>query len=244
MQMRIAAAQIKSKKGDLDFNIERHIRLAQIASDRLVNLMVFPELSLIAYEPSIAEAYAVTIDDIRMDALASAASTFELILSAGIPVKSSQGIHIGMMSFFPDGSRQIYTKAHLHEDELPFFVAGDGGQDLMCHDFRIAPSICYELSIEDHVQQANKRGAHVYLSSVAKHQQGVESASSILSSYAKQYSMSVMMANAIGENDDYISKGQSSVWDSQGTLMRQMDSEKEGLLLWNAQEENTDILYF
>ncbi|WP_100640658.1 hypothetical protein [Alteromonas facilis] len=46
---------------------------------------------------------------------------------------------------------------------------------------------------------------------------------------AKQHGIIVMMANAIGPNDSYISCGQSSVWSGQGETLSTMAEEEEGL---------------
>ena len=241
--MKIAAAQIRSMAGNIEINIKHHTEVARVAIAHQVDVVVFPELSLTGYEPSIAGALAITADHSSLDPIAEAAASLDLVLSVGLPLRSKRGIHIGIIFFLPDGNRQIYTKAHLHADEQTIFTKGTDQQDLMWCGMRLAPSICYELSIEDHIKSAGDRRANVYLSSVAKHQQGVESAVDILSASAKTYGMQVIMANAVGHNDDFTSAGQSVVLNRDGNILAQMDAEHEGLLVYDTKTQAVQIVY-
>ena len=46
----LAVAQTCPVGGDVDANLEEHVRLAHIAADKGARLVVFPELSLSGYE--------------------------------------------------------------------------------------------------------------------------------------------------------------------------------------------------
>lgn len=50
----LAAAQTISIPGDVPANIQRHLAFMQAAAQQGVQLLVFPELSLTGYEPSLA----------------------------------------------------------------------------------------------------------------------------------------------------------------------------------------------
>ena len=55
----IAAAQSSSVKGDIEENIRRHCEIAALADSHGAHVIVFPELSLTGYEPTVAAELAV-----------------------------------------------------------------------------------------------------------------------------------------------------------------------------------------
>tara|TARA_R110002111_G_scaffold2164_1_gene14182 strand:+ start:115 stop:372 length:258 start_codon:yes stop_codon:yes gene_type:complete len=76
-------------------------------------------------------------------------------------------------------------------------------------------------------------GAEVYLASVAKSQAGMEKANTDYPKIANKYSMPVLMVNCIGFCNNSLSAGQTSVWDANGILIGQLDSQIEGLLIYD-----------
>ena len=59
--MKIAVAQTKPVTGDIDSNIKNHITLATVAADNGADIIIFPELSLTGYEPSLAKQLATDL---------------------------------------------------------------------------------------------------------------------------------------------------------------------------------------
>ena len=57
--MIIALAQLKSICGDIDANIGKHLSFIEKAAEFKSNLIVFPELSLTGYEPTLAKELAL-----------------------------------------------------------------------------------------------------------------------------------------------------------------------------------------
>ena len=49
MKLKIALAQINTRLGDIQANLEKHLALAQQARQAGMDLLVFPELSLTGY---------------------------------------------------------------------------------------------------------------------------------------------------------------------------------------------------
>ena len=70
----IAAAQTVPVRGDVDANMERHVRLVHVAADAHARVLVFPELSLTGYELDLAGSQAFTESDPRLTPLVEAAS--------------------------------------------------------------------------------------------------------------------------------------------------------------------------
>ena len=65
--MKLAVAQTKPEAGNIEKNIEIHKSLIASAVANKVDLIVFPELSLTGYEPSLAKQLATDQNDHRLD---------------------------------------------------------------------------------------------------------------------------------------------------------------------------------
>src|SRR5690606_30024792 len=116
--------------------------------------------------------------------------------------------------FRPGQPRLVYSKRYLHPDEEPFFVKREEEFGWKGNFNKIALAICYELSVPEHAEEAYTRGTEIYLASVAKFQKGINEALVRLLEIAKNYSMTVLMANSVGSADGGICTGTSSIWNS------------------------------
>ncbi len=122
--MKICIAQTKAVKGDIAQNIIHHKELAEFAALRSSQIIIFPELSLTGYEPELANALATNKDDERFNDLQLVSDKRNIVIGAGIPIRSDKGILIGMIIFRPLQPRQTYFKQYLHPDEEPYFMKG------------------------------------------------------------------------------------------------------------------------
>lgn len=229
--MKISIAQIRPIKGDVLANIEAHKRLINLAIDKGVDIIVFPELSLTGYEPKLAHQLAIEINDNQINIFQKIANKGNIIIALGMPLKTPIGIQIGMLIFQPNLPRISYAKQHLHEDEYPYFVAGKEQVFLNIHP-KIAFAICYESLLPKHAQMVHEKGATIYIASVAKSTKGIQKAMDYFPIIAKQYAMPVLMANCLGTCDDFESVGQSSIWNKNGVLIAQLDDKNEGILIF------------
>lgn len=231
--MRICVAQIQPVAGDIDKNIETHMRFIEMAILENADLIAFSELSLTGFEPTLAKNLATTPEDHRLDGFQNISDQNSLTIGIGLPINSQRGHHIGMVFFQPNQTREAYFKQQLHPDERPFFIEGNEQLILAPLQERIAPAICYESLQKDHAEHARHLGAEIYLASVAKAQRGIDQAFSYYPKLAKHFSMPVLMANCIGLCDHFHSAGQSSVWDASGRLLAQLASDTEGILIFD-----------
>jgi predicted amidohydrolase len=231
--MKICVAQARAVKGAIQTNIEKHKLFIELAVSAGAELIIFPELSLTGYEPTLAKALATRQDDNRFDTLQQLSNTHQISIGAGAPIKKEEGICIGMILFQPHTSRQTYFKKYLHTDEEPFFISGgDFGGAIVCNT-KIALAICYELSVPEHSANAFNKGAEIYIASVVKTTKGVEKAIETLSGIAGQYYMTVLLANAVGEADGTECGGKSGVWNNKGLLQGQLSATTEGLIVFD-----------
>ena len=265
--MKICIAQTKPVTGDVNKNIDTHKKFADLAAFYRADAIIFPELSLTGYEPTLAESLApgpenlprrvaagdkifqrlqaegnaragkrlcglpTDKDDERFNELQQLSDSKKMIIGAGMPIKTDQGILIGMIIFQPDQLRQTYFKQYIHPDEEPFFI--NGMYQPVLGENEIAFAICYEISIPGHAEQAHKNGANIYIASVAKTAAGVKKAIETLSATAKKYSMTVLMSNCIGINDGVECGGRTSAWNDQGILLGQLNERDEGFIIFD-----------
>lgn len=229
--MKICVAQTRPIKGDINRNITNHKKWIDQAVSKGADLVVFPELSLTGYEPKLAAALATNQDDSRFNDFQAISDSQQIAIGVGMPTKNKEGICISMIIFQPHKARQTYSKKYLHPDEEPFFVSGENLTGIVIGDSNVAFAICYEISIPQHVEDARKNGADVYIASVAKTTNGVENANKSLPEIANKYSMTVAMSNCIGSSDDFVSAGKTSIWNNKGSLVGQLDNTNEGLLI-------------
>ena len=238
--MKISVAQIRPIKGNIEANILNHRRLTDLAITAKVDLIIFPELSITGYEPELAAALATTQDDERFDIFQEISDVENITIGIGVPTKSELGVRISTVVFQKNQPRQTYSKQHLHSSETPFFV--NGNHQLLLADNKITLAICYELSIPEHSANAFRNGANVYIASTVNSYHGVNKDLDILADIAKNYSMTVLMANCIGQTGEYHCAGKSSVWNNQGILLAQMDDKHEGILVFNSETKKVEIV--
>lgn len=229
--MKIAVAQIKSFKGDIQNNIENHKKLIDLAVSYGAGMIVFPELSITGYEPELSKELATNQNDSRFDDFQKISDTRKIIIGIGMPTNSNAGIRISMIIFQPYESRQTYSKQYLHEDEYPYFIRGEHQVFLSVNNLKIAPAICYESLLPKHAEHAFKNGAAIYIASVAKSANGIQKAFKHFPEIASKYSMTVLMANSVGPSDNFESAGNTAAWNNKGILAGQLNDQDEGLLL-------------
>jgi len=231
--MKIAVAQIEPVTGDIPRNIQQHLAVIELAASEEVDVLIFPELSLTGYEPTLAARLAIDVNDSLLDDFFRISQDRQITVGVGVPTRHPEGVRISMVVFQPGKSRHIYSKRYLHPDEEPFFVKGPEDNGIIGEGIRMALAICYETSVPAHIEQAHKHRARIYLASVAKFQHGIVRAQARLSEIARDYSMTVLMSNAIGSADGGVCAGMSAIWNEEGALLGQMDETQEGFLAVN-----------
>lgn len=229
--MKIGVAQTRPVTGDIQANIENHETFIELAASYGAELIIFPELSLTGYEPSLAKELATGIADSRFDPFQQLSDTKQITIGVGVPTKSPYGIHISMMLFQSNKPRQINSKKYLHADEEPFFVSGDNLSGLKISGMSVALAICYEISVPEHAENASKCEAQLYIASVAKTVKGVEKAITRLSEIAGKYGITVLMSNSVGMCEDGECGGRSAAWNNKGALLSELNDTSEGILI-------------
>jgi len=231
--MKLCVAQARAVKGDILSNIGNHKKIIHIAVSHGADTIIFPELSITGYEPSLAKDLATELHDERLNDFQRISDENSVTIGIGIPLRNGSGITISMVLFQPDKPREIYSKKYLHADEEPFFVSGHSTVSMLGDDSDVALAICYELSVPAHVEDAYKCGAGIYVASAVKSTGGIDKAFARLSEIGTEYGMTVLLSNAVGESDGFECAGRSAIWDDTGAVLQQLDAFREGILLFD-----------
>ena len=231
--MKICLAQSRAVTGNIEQNIERHRVFVETAVSHQANLIIFPELSLTGYEPTLAQALAIQSDDPLLDDFQALADTNQITIGVGMPTHNQPRPCISLVIFQPNQPRYTYSKQYLFPDEEVFFVRGPASTGLIDHSKNIALAICYEISVPQHAEDAFYNKAKMYMASVAKSVKGTQQAHKRLSKIAGQYGMMAFLSNCVGVADGVTCGGQSAVWNDRGLLLGQLDDSNEGLLIFD-----------
>lgn len=217
----LAAAQTTSVAGDVPANIQRHLAFMQAAAEHGVQLLVFPELSLTGYEPTLAAGLAIAPEDALLAPLRDMAQALRLTAVVGMPIRLAPqtGVLIGALVLGADGSLAVYTKQHLHPGEDAAFIAGQGGAALEYGGNRIALAVCADFSHASHPRQAAEAGANVYAAGVLISEGGYATDSALLQGYAVEHGLLVLMANHGGPSGGWACAGRSAIWAADGGLL-------------------------
>src|SRR4051812_34378233 len=113
--MKICIAQTRAVKGDIEANLVNHKKVIELSASHGAKMIIFPELSLTGYEPELAYALATNKDE-QLNELQQASDEKNIMIGAGIPVRSGKDVLIGMIIFRPLQPRQTYFKQYLHPD--------------------------------------------------------------------------------------------------------------------------------
>ena len=242
--MRIAVVQTKPVSCAVDVNIKAHETWIKKAATHRADMVFFPELSLLGYEPQHAARLVLRADDARLDVFAMLSQALQLTIGVGAPTWGLDGVRISMIVFRPDAARIVYSKQHLHADELPYFVAGQGQVTLALGADVVAPAICYESLLPEHCAQAAALGATIYIASVAKSANGLAKAEAHYPSIARRHSLPVLMANCVGACADFEAVGGSAVWNAEGERLARLPATGEGALLFDSTTSTASTLLF
>jgi len=238
---KIAAAQIPSVRGDVAANVARHEAAVRAAAAAGVSVVVFPELSLIGYEPDIAASLAFTDGDVRLEPLRRLMLELHLTTMIGAPIRTDDKPAIGTFILGPDGTSQVYRKMHPGSSEVPFFSPGTVPVVLAVESHRIGVSICADSSQYSHAETYYRLGARIYAAGVFLTDEWYLTDAPRLQKFAQDFGMLTLMANQAASIGTHRSAGRSAVWNPSGSLLAQTEGTEEALVVatdvngvWNA----------
>jgi predicted amidohydrolase len=227
----LAAAQFIATPRDVQRNVRRHVRLASLAADHGAQLVVFPELSLTSYDLQVTRNDALAPDDPRLKPLAHIARERNVIIVAGAPVASPNGLCIGAIVYHPDGCATTYLKQYPTATEQTTFAPGPGGTTLALGGELVGLAICADVTHAEHARDAASRGATVYAAGALFSVEDYAEDAARLQRRATDHAMLVLLANYGAPAGGYVSAGRSAAWSASGDLLVSAPPDGEALVL-------------
>jgi len=238
----IAVAQTCPIKGEVNANLDEHLRLTELAASEGAQVLVFPELSLTGYELGLAEQLAFSEHDPRLAPLVDEASSRSVTLIVGAPVRIEDRLYLAAFVIGPDRTTRIYTKHHLGAfgesaacdgtvppAEATVFHPGDRNPLVRFGSNVAAVAICADIGQPEHPRRAADRGANTYLACMFVIPSEFAGDSAKLIRYAVEYSMTVALANFGSASGGLAAAGRSSVWSEKGELLAQLNPNGSGV---------------
>ena len=224
-KLRIVLAQLNLTVGDIQGNLQKHIKAAIEARDvHQADIIVFPELGLTGYPPEDLLLRKTFLDDAH-----AALQRFMLEVNNIHCVIShthvtSNGLHNACSLIHNGIVLAKYAKQHLPNygvfDEDRYFVPGNNSCVVPINGIPVGIVICEDLWFPGPTQQAAMHGARLILSPNAspfetnKHELRLEE----IKKRIKQNHVPIVYVNNVGGQDDLIFDGGSMVLDEKGDV--------------------------
>jgi NAD+ synthase (glutamine-hydrolysing) len=236
MKIKIALAQINTRLGDVETNLEKHLAFAKEAQDSGADLLVFPELSLTGYalqDLASAVAHQPAADDPIFKPLLDASKNLDLVVGF-VDEDTRHRFYIAAAYLSGGEVTHIHHKVYLPTyglfDEGRFFAWGDAIRAFDTRFGRVGIAICEDFWHASPPYLLWLDGADLLIFTSASPGRGIsedeklESArwvEQINRAYANLFTTFVAHANRVGFEDGLNFWGGSTVFDPNGKLLAQ-----------------------
>lgn len=232
----LAAAQSASVPCDVPANLQTHLRFIAAAQAALVDVLVFPELSLTGYELPHLDQHLLSPEDAVLAPLRALVDQGHTTVVVGAPAATPQGLPgIAAFIYTPGAAPTVYFKQHLHPGEDQHVASPPrptprhrleslGGMPW-------ALCVCADLADASHAASAAAQGAQLYLASALISENGYAADAALLQGHARQGRMGVLLANHAAPSGGYVSAGRSAFWGPDGTLVVSAPGAGDALVL-------------
>ncbi|MFJ3764998.1 carbon-nitrogen hydrolase family protein [Streptomyces sp. NPDC090082] len=233
--MIVAATQFAPVAGDIDANVRTVAGLVRAAGAEGARVVVFSELSLTGYEPSLIRdtpALVLTEDDARLAPVREACRAAGAAAVVNGPVRTAgAGVGITTLVIGPDGSLLArYDKRHLYGVEAEVFAAGAADGRFALDGVRFALATCYDNRFPDLAERAAADDCAVYLASSVLGADN-DSFETVYPARARDFGLHVVLGNALGANEDGVAVGRAGAWGPDGGRIADAGSEGPGFVL-------------
>jgi len=220
------------------------MQLIRAAAKERTRVLVFPELSLTGYELDLANDLAFSEGDPRLTPLIDLASSSNMTLIVGAPVRIDLRLYIGAFIIYSDRSVDLYTKQRLGAfpsevnpsgivppPEATIFQPGQRNPLVQFDGNTAAVAVCADIGRPGHAREAADRGARSYLASMFVIPADFEQETARLRDYAVKHSMAVVFANFGGPTGGLPSAGNSAIMSEKGNVLVQLPTTGAGVAI-------------
>ena len=246
MKLNLALAQIATKLGDVESNLEKHLDYIKQAREQKADIVVFPELSLTGYvlQDLVATvAHRPTADDSVFKHLIKASQDLDLVVGF---VDEDSRHRFFIASAYLSGGRvlhvhhKVYLPTYGLFDEGRFFAWGDSVRAFDTRFGRVGLLICEDFWHASPPYLLWLDGADIMLFSSASPGRGLNDREKLESArwvervskaYASMFTSFVVHCNRVGYEDGLLFWGGATVNDPNGELLAQGPYFEEALTL-------------
>ncbi len=244
MKVKLALAQIDTKLGVVESNLEKHLQYIQRSVDEGVDLVIFPELSLTGYVlqdlvPTVA--HRAQADDPIFKELLTVSKDIDIVV--GFAEEDIRNRFYISSAYLSEGKvthvhRKVYLPTYGLFDEGRFFAWGDATNAFDTRFGRAGILICEDFWHVSSPYLLWMDGADLFLFMSASPGRGLTTApqlstahwvESINQAYASIFTSFVIHSNRVGYEDGLHFWGGSTVFDPDGDLIVKAPLEEEAL---------------
>ncbi|MEU9293326.1 carbon-nitrogen hydrolase family protein [Streptomyces sp. NPDC048266] len=233
--MIVAATQFAPVAGDIDANVRTVAGLVRAAGAEGARVVVFAELCLTGYEPTLIRdtpGLVLTEDDPRLEPVREACRAVSAVAVVNGPVRTA-GSRPGLATLVigPDGSLLTrYDKRHLYGIEREVFAPGTAEGRFALDGVRFALATCYDNRFPELAERAAADGCAVYLASSVLSADN-DSFEKVYPVRARDFGLSVVLGNVLGRNEDGIGCGRAGAWGPDGECVADAGADGPGFVL-------------
>ncbi|MFF0432304.1 carbon-nitrogen hydrolase family protein [Streptomyces sp. NPDC004327] len=233
--MIVAATQFTPVAGDLAANVRAVAGLIRAAGADGARLVVFAELALTGYEPSLVRdepGLVLAEDDPRLEPVREACRAVSAAAVVNGPVRTD-GSRPGITSLVigPDGTLLArYDKQHLYGVEAEVFEPGTADGRFELDGVRFATATCYDNRFPELAERAAADGCAVYLASSVLGADN-DSFATVYPARARDFGLTVVLANVLGPNEDGVACGLAGAWGPDGERLADAGPDTAGHVL-------------
>ncbi|MGW4163893.1 carbon-nitrogen hydrolase family protein [Streptomyces sp. NPDC004788] len=233
--MIVAATQFAPAPGDIAANVRAVAGLVRAAGADGARLVVFAELSLTGYEPSLIRddpGLVLTEDDPRLDPVREACRAVSAAAVVNGPVRAA-GSRPGVTSLVigPDGTLLArYDKQHLYGIEAEVFEPGTADGRFELDGVRFATATCYDNRFPELAERAAADNCTAYLASSVLGADN-DSFETVYPVRARDFGLHVVLANVLGTSEAGESCGLAGAWGPDGERLADAGPDKPGHVL-------------
>ncbi|MEU8518287.1 carbon-nitrogen hydrolase family protein [Streptomyces sp. NBC_01216] len=219
--MIVAATQFAPAAGDVEANVRSVAELIRAAGADGARVIVFAELVLSGYEPSLVRdtpGIVLTEDDPRLEPVREACRAARVAAVVNGPVRTADGRPgITTLVVGPDGGLLArYDKRHLHGIERDVFAAGTEDGRFTVDGVRFALTTCYDNRFPELAARAAADGCRACLASSVV-SVGSDAFEEVYPVRARDFGLYMVLGNVLGRNEDGAGGGHAGGWGPDGT---------------------------
>lgn len=239
-KFRIALAQINATVGDISGNKKKIIRYIEEAKKRNVDIVAFPELSVIGYPPEDLLLKSQFVSDSVKSLEEIMTHTQDIMAIIGYANNDDE---VSNAAAIVHNRRLIksYHKIHLPNydvfDERRYFRVGETGYVFEINDVRFGVSVCEDIWIPDSVTEDQVRygGAQFIFNISASpfHRNKVQERKDVLIDRSRKNGIFIFYVNLVGGQDELVFDGNSMIMDNRGELRYSGKQFEEELIIYD-----------